>query len=187
MEPIVTEIPVLLKALHLFALVAFFAGTFHIVRLFVAHREAMAKWEPDRTILTRQFTALERRALYYLIWPALVAFVLIGSYILWQLPGLLKLPFMQVLLGYMAVLMLYHGMVHRLHHRLRSGEVKWGALQLRAWAQGATMFLFLLIVLVLFRERTTWVWGMVGLLAVGGVFMLVVITLRGKSTDKSNA
>jgi putative membrane protein len=187
MEPIDTAIPVLLKALHLFALVAYFAGTFHIVRLFVAHREAMAKWEPDRTILTGQFTALERSALYYLIWPALLAFVLIGAYILWQQPGLLKLPFMQVLLGYMAVLMLYHGMVHRLHLRLRSGEVKWGALQLRAWAQGATLFLFLLIVLVLFRERTTWVWGALGLLAIGGAFMLVVTAVRGKTVPKSDA
>jgi uncharacterized membrane protein len=70
MDP-VSAIPPFLKALHLVSMVFFFAGTMHIVRLFVAHREALARWEPDRSILTKQFGKLERRALYYLIWPSL--------------------------------------------------------------------------------------------------------------------
>ncbi|MBL7953344.1 MAG: CopD family protein [Flavobacteriales bacterium] len=82
------EIPALLKALHLFALIVFFAGTFHIVRLYVAHRSAMARWEPDRKVLLDQFTGMERRALYFVIWPAFAAFILLGGWIISIRPAL---------------------------------------------------------------------------------------------------
>ncbi|MCC6541050.1 MAG: CopD family protein [Flavobacteriales bacterium] len=181
MPPTPIEIPALLKALHLFALIVFFAGTFHIVRLYIAHRTAMTRWEPDRKILLDQFVGMERRALYMVIWPALVAFVLLGAWILSIRPDLLKQPFMHVLLGYLALLLAYHLSVHRFHGRLKSGEVKWSAFQLMMWSQLATLFLFVLVVLLIFRDRMDWMWGSLGLLAVGGVVMLVVSGKRGKS------
>lgn len=188
MEPTLTAaIPSHLKALELFALVAWFAGTFHVVRLFVAHREAMAKWEPDRTILTKQFAAMEHGALFYVIWPAVILMVLIGGWMLYLRPDLLKWSFMHVFLGYMAVLLVYHGSAHGLYKRLKRGEVKWSVLQLRVWAQGATLLLFCLIVLVLLRSRMTWVWGSVGSLVVGAVVMLVVSSMRKPAEPKSNA
>ena len=186
-ETTVTEIPTFLKAIHLFALVAFFAGTFHIVRLFVAHREAMAKTEPDRTILLTQFSSLERSALFLLIWPALALFMTLGAWILWQRMDLLKRPFMHVFLGYLAVLLVYHFVVHRLYYRLKRGDVKWSAFQLRVWAQGATLFLFALIVLVLFRERTTWLWGSFGLLVVGATVMFIFASLRRRVVKPTDA
>lgn len=188
MEPTLTvAIPSYLKALELFALVAWFAGTFHIVRLFVAHREALAKWEPDRTILTTQFAALERGALFYLIWPAAILVVLLGGWMLYLRPDLLKWPFMHVFLGYMALLLVYHGSVHSLYQRLKRGEVKWSVLQLRAWAQGATLLLFFLILLVLLRSRMTWVWGSLGLLVVGAVVMLVIASMRKPTPPDDHA
>ncbi|MBX2971645.1 MAG: CopD family protein [Flavobacteriales bacterium] len=174
----IAEIPALLKALHLFALIVFFAGTFHIVRLFVAHREAMAKWEPDRKILLDQFSGMERRALFFVIWPALIAFAVLGGWILAIRPALLKVPFMQVLFGYMALLAAYHFSVHRIHTLLKRGEVQWSAFQLSLWAQGATLLLFVLVVLLIFREQMGWVWGSLGLLVVGAVVMLVMSGLR---------
>lgn len=181
MDTTMTEIPALLKALHLFALIVFFGGTFHIVRLFVAHREAMAKWEPDRKILLDQFSAMERKALYFVIWPALIAFIVLGCWILSIRPDLLKQPFMHVLLGYLALLLAYHLSVHRLHGRLKSGAVQWSAFQMMFWSQGATLFLFVLVVLLIFRAQMGWVWGSLGLLAAGAVVMLVVNGMRGKT------
>lgn len=183
MNTTVAEIPNLLKALQLFALVVFFAGTFHIVRLFVAHREAMTKWEPDRKILLDQFTAMERKALYFVIWPALIGFIILSGWILSIRPALLKEPFMHVLLGYMALLLAYHFSTHRIHGLLKRGEVKWSAFQLMLWSQGATLFLFVLVVLLIFRAQMGWVWGSLGLLIVGAVVMLVVSGMRGKTTE----
>ncbi|HNR53654.1 MAG TPA: CopD family protein [Flavobacteriales bacterium] len=181
MEPTTTEIPALLKALHLFALVVFFAGTFHIVRLFVAHRTAMAKWEPDRKILLDQFCVLERRALYYTNWPALIAFLIMGGWVLYLRPALLKEPFMHILMGYMALVFAYHLSVHRLQRRLQRGEVKWSAWLIGLWGQGATLLLFILIVLLIFRDHMGWIWGSAGLLIVGAVVMLVGSRLRSST------
>lgn len=179
----ITEIPALLKALHLFALMVFFAGTFHTVRLFVAHHEAMAKWEPDRKILLDQFSRMERRSLFFMNWPALIAFVVLGVWIISIRPALLKQPFMHVLLGYIALLIAYHLSIHRIHGLLKRGEVKWTAFQLSLWSQGATLFLFVFVVLLIFRERMDWVWGSLGLLVVGAVVMLVVNGMRGKEPE----
>lgn len=182
----IAEIPALLKALHLFALVAYFAGTFHIVRLFVAHREAMSRWEPDRKILLDQFSGMERRALYFMVWPSLLAFAVLGGWILAVRPALLKLPFMHVLFGYLALLVAYHISVHRLHTLLNRGEVKWSAFQLSIWSQGATLFLFVLVALVIFRDRMGWVWGSLGLLVVGAVVMVLIGGLRKNTAPATN-
>lgn len=186
MDSAATGIPAFLKALHLFALVVFFAGTFHIVRLFVAHRQAMARWEPDRKILLDQFTSMEHRALYFVVWPALLAFIGLGAWMLYLRPALLKVPFMHVLFGYFAVLLVYHLSVHRLHLRLKRGAVQWSSFQLSLWAQVATLFLFVFVVLLIFRSRMDWVWGSFGLLILGGVAMLVVNSLRGSKAKALN-
>ena len=49
------------KALHIFGFVAWFAGLFYLVRMFVYHVEAGAKPEPDRGILQAQFTLMQNR------------------------------------------------------------------------------------------------------------------------------
>lgn len=177
----------LLKALHLIAMVTYFAGTFHIVRVFVAHREALGKWEPDRGILHKQFTSLERRALYYLIWPSLIAVVFLGLWLLLQQPALLKEPFMLAKLGVVALLIGYHFLVQGLYSQLRKGELKWSALQLQLFAQGATLLLFALVVLVLLRDRLGWVWGSVGLLVIGGVIAYAIASTRRKELHDDDA
>lgn len=181
MPPELAGIPAWTKALQLFSLVLFFAGTFHLVHLFVVHRRAMARWEPDRKILLDQFTSMERNVLFSVNWPALLVFLVLSGRVLYARPDLLGLPFMHVLLGYMALLIMYHLTGHRMHLRLKRGEVKWSAFQLMLWAQGATLFLFVLVVLLIYRERMGWVWGSAGLLVLGAVLMVVMSSLRGRS------
>lgn len=176
-----------LKALHLIAMVTYFAGTFHVVRVFVAHREALGRSEPDRGILHKQFISLERRALYYLIWPSLLAVVGLGLWLLSRQPGLLKQPFMHAKLGVAALLIGYHFLVHRLYGRFKAGTVRWSALQLQLFAQGATLLLFTLVVLVLMRDRLGWVWGSLGLLLVGGMIAYAVASTRRKELHEDDA
>lgn len=183
MDP-VQLIPAWLKAAHLIAIVFFFAGTIHIVRLFVAHRAALAKWEPDRTILAEQFGALERRALFYLNWPALVAVLALGAWMVIKAPGLLRMPFVQVGIGLIAVVGGYHLSVHRTYVRLKQGTLKWPSYQLQLWSQGASVLLLALILLALMRDRLTWVWGVMGLMVVGGLVMYVIGAMRKR--DPSN-
>jgi protoporphyrinogen IX oxidase len=187
MGPTAIENHTLAKALLLIFTVTFFAGTFHIVRLFVAHREALAKWEPDRAILSKQFGLLERRALYYLIWPSLIAVLALGCWLVIQRPGVLKLPFMQVGLGIVAMLAGYHITVQRIYGRLKRGELRWSALQLQLWAQGATVLLVAVIMVALMRDRLTWVWGSLGLVVMGGLVMVAIASVRKRGLADNDA
>ena len=51
----------LFKALHIVGFVAWFAGMFYLVRMFVYHREAQDDEQPKRDILTQQFNRMEWR------------------------------------------------------------------------------------------------------------------------------
>lgn len=187
MDPAAAENHALLKALLLIATVTFFAGTFHIVRLFVAHREALAKWEPQRAILAEQFGSLERRALHYLIWPSLIAVVVFGCWLVLQRPGLLKEPSMQVGLGLVSLLAGYQLTVQRVYGQLKRNELKWSTLQLRLWAQGATMLLCAVILVALMRDRLTWVWGSLGLVVLGGLVMVAIASVRKRGLADDDA
>lgn len=184
-EPVVSWS--VLKALHLIAMVTYFAGTFHIVRLFVAHREALGRFEPERSILHTQFSAMQRRALYYLISPSLLLLLICGIWLLVKQPALLKEPFMHAKLGVVALLIFYHALVHRAHAQLTRGEMRWSGLQLQLFAQGATLLLFTLVVLVLLRDRLGWVWGATGLLVIGGVIAYAIASTRRRELRDNDA
>ena len=51
----------LVKALHVFGFVSWFAGLFYLVRIFVYHTEAMQRPEPKKSILIKEFNAMQWR------------------------------------------------------------------------------------------------------------------------------
>lgn len=168
----------LLKALHLFFMVGYFAAIFHLVRLFVAHHGALREWEPERGILAKRLTAMERGTLYAVAWPALLLLTALGVWMLWRDPALLKLPFMHAKLGLVALLIGYHLWAQSIGGRLARGELAWSSLRLRIWAQGPTFFLFALLMLVLLRDQLRWWGGVLGLMTIGGVVAYAIASMR---------
>src|SRR5687768_10491097 len=61
-----------LKAFHIIGVVAWFAGLFYLVRLFVYHVEAAERPEPERAVLQPQFALMERRLYRIITRPAMV-------------------------------------------------------------------------------------------------------------------
>jgi putative membrane protein len=111
-------------------------------------------------------------------WPSLVFMFLVGVLVLYRRPDLLRLPFAHVSMAYMALLLAYHLGVHRMHHLLARGEAKWSVMRSRIWAHLATVLLFTFVVLLLFREQMTWVWGSAGLMVLGGMLLFLVERAR---------
>jgi putative membrane protein len=66
----------MLKAFHIIAMVAWFAGLFYLPRLFVYHADAV-----DAISLER-FKIMERRLYYAITWPAAVITTLLGVLLL---------------------------------------------------------------------------------------------------------
>lgn len=169
----------LLRLLHMLALFGWFAAAFHLARLFNAHRAALRLWEPERGLLHERFSRMERRVLYGLAWPALVLLVVFGAWQLLKMPGLLKSPFMHLKLGLVALLVVYHLLLHRLQARLQAASLPWSGPALWLFGQGAWVLLVALLATVTFRDRLGWTWGALGLLVLGAVVGYAVVKARG--------
>ncbi|VEG90198.1 protoporphyrinogen oxidase HemJ [Legionella spiritensis] len=65
-----------IKAFHIIAMVAWFAGLFYLPRLFVYHSGARDKISLDR------FKVMERRLYYGIMWPSALITILLGILLL---------------------------------------------------------------------------------------------------------
>ena len=64
-----------IKAFHIVAVVAWFAGLFYLPRLFVYHADALDKISSDR------FKIMERRLYYGIMWPSAVVTSALGIWL----------------------------------------------------------------------------------------------------------
>jgi len=96
-----------IKALHVVAMVTWFAGLFYLPRLFVYHADTDD--EPGRT----RFKILERR-LFALMSIGGTATGVFGLMMIILYPGYLSLHWLQLKLALVAILIGYHLFCHRL-------------------------------------------------------------------------
>lgn len=92
-----------LKALHVIAVVCWFAGLFYLPRLFVYH--AMA----EDTVGRERFKVMERKLYRGIMWPSLVLTVLFGGWMLADNWGFYRTQaWLHAKLGLVALLIAYH-------------------------------------------------------------------------------
>ena len=70
-----------LKAFHIIAMVAWFAGLFYMPRLFVYHAESNDKLSHER------FNIMQKRLYYAIMWPAAIVTTLLGLAMIGLNPG----------------------------------------------------------------------------------------------------
>src|SRR4029078_7832406 len=99
-----------IKALHIIFVVTWFSGLFYIVRLFVYSAEASIKAEPERSILLKQFSIMQKRLWYGITWPSAILTLIFGIW-LWQLYGSLP-AWLLVKLFFVVALFIYHLSLH---------------------------------------------------------------------------
>jgi putative membrane protein len=159
-----------IKALHIIFVVTWFSGLFYIVRLFVYSAEANTKPEPERSILLKQFSIMQKRLWYGITWPSAILTLIFGTW-LWYLFGSLP-TWLLVKLCFVAVLFLYHLSLHTIFKQQAKGFFKFSSLQLRAWNEIATLFLITIVMLAVVKQMLSVVWGIAGLI----VFSIILIT-----------
>lgn len=163
-----------IKALHIIFIVTWFAGLFYIVRLFIYHTEALAKPEPERTILSDQFALMSKRLWYGITWPSAILTTCFGPWLLFVQPGWLQLPFMHMKLGFVALLYAYHFYCHVLFRKLQRGETKMTSNQLRLWNEVATVILVAVVFLIVVKNQISWLWGTIGIFTFAFLLMLAI-------------
>lgn len=163
-----------IKALHIIFIVTWFAGLFYIVRLFIYHIEALAKPDPEKTILSTQLALMSRRLWYGITWPSAVITLVLGTWLLVLQPAWLQQPFMHLKLTFVAFLYGYHFSCQYIFNKLQKGETKYSSNQLRIWNEVATLFLVAIVFLIVVKNQMSWVWGTLGIFAFAAILMLAI-------------
>jgi len=161
-----------IKSLHLIFVVTWFAGLFYIPRLFIYHIEASQKQSPDKEILSTQLKLMTKRLWYIITWPSAILSTIFAIWLLILMPAWLQQPWMQVKLGFVALLFGYHFKCHQIFKQLQRDEVKYTSKFMRIWNEGATLILFAVVFLVILKDSFNWIYGILGMLALMILLML---------------
>lgn len=172
-----------LKALHIVFVVTWFAGLFYIVRLLIYIQEAQDKPAHEREVLLPQLKLMSRRLWKGITWPSAILTAILGTSLVWSIPGYLQAPWMHLKLTLVVLLFAYHGWTHVLVGQCDRDACRWSSQALRMWNELATLFLFGIVFLVVLKSATNWVYFGVGLLllTVGLAYAIQVYKRRRKS------
>jgi putative membrane protein len=111
-----------LKALHVIAMVTWFAGLFYLPRLYLYHAEALD------AISTARFEIMERR-LFIIMTIGATLTVIFGLAMLIAAPAYLSMSWLRVKLSLVLVLVAYHGYCFKLlrdfAQRRNTRSAKW--------------------------------------------------------------
>ena len=135
-----------LKALHIIAVVCWFAGLFYLPRLFVYH--AMSEDETSHA----RFCVMERKLYRGIMTPASLAAVALGVWMLILNPGLFASgAWLHVKLTLATVLIGYHHWCGGLLKRFARGENRHGHVFYRWFNEVPVLFLLAIVILVVVR------------------------------------
>ncbi len=173
-----------IKAAHLIFVITWFAGLFYIPRIFIYHIEASEKSSPQKEILTSQMRLMAKRLWFIITWPSAILATLFAIWLLVLNPGLLRIPWMQVKLGFVVLLILYHLRNHLIFKQLQRNEIRYTSRYMRIWNEGATLILFAVIFLVVVKSAINWIFGVVGIFTLG-ILLMFGIQLYKRIRDKN--
>jgi putative membrane protein len=137
-----TNLYLILKALHVAFMVTWFAGLFYLPRLFIYHAAS-----DDRPSLER-FQVMERR-LFVLMTIGAALTAVFGLLMLWANPVLLSQSWFQLKLLLLALMIVYHLRCLRWMRVLAAGEEVSNAGWLRWFNEIPVLFLLLIVVLAI--------------------------------------
>ena len=174
-----------LKSLHLIFVITWFAGLFYIVRLFVYQIEANEMPSPEKEILQKQYKIMTYRLWYIITWPSAVLATIFALSLLYLNPAFLEMRWMQVKLGFVVLLFLYHFKCHSIYKDLQKDKVNYTSTFMRLWNEGATIILFAVVFLVILKNAINWIYGVVGIILFSVLIMLGFKFYKRIRTKKS--
>jgi putative membrane protein len=117
---------------------------------------------------------MANRLWYIITWPSAILTLIFAGTLLYLNSGLLNIPWMQVKLGFVILLYLYHFKCHQIYKQLQNGIIKYSSNYMRLFNEGATIILFSVVFLVIVRHEVNWIFGVVGIISLSVILMLLV-------------
>ncbi len=141
------------KSLHIIGVVVWFAGLFYLVRLFIYHVEAYSLDKSIKDAFLSQYTLMERRLANIITTPGMVLTVSMAAGLLFIQPSWLSQSWMQVKLGFVSLLLIYHFFCYRIMNKLSTNTLSWTGRQLRILNELPTLLLVVIVMLVVFKNN----------------------------------
>jgi putative membrane protein len=160
------------KSLHLIFVITWFSGLFYIVRLFVYQIEATQKPSPDKEILGTQLKLMARRLWFIITWPSMLLAITFGVWLLVLRSFYITDTWMQVKLGMVVLLIVYHIKCHIIYKQLQKDDVRHSSNFMRLFNEGATLLLFAIVFLVILKNAVNWIYGTLGIVVFALLLML---------------
>ena len=104
-------------------------------------------------------------------WPSCILACGFAIWMLYLNPDLLLANWMLVKIGFVGLLLLYHLSCQIIYRNLQRDIIKMSSFKLRIFNEISTILLFAIVFLVVLKNTISWVWGVVGIVAVGGLLM----------------
>lgn len=167
-------------------MVSWFAALFYMPRLLIYHVEAQTKPENERDILSAQFKIMQRRLWNFIAWPAMVLTTVFGLWLLfYDISFFMQQAWFMLKLCFVFGLMLYHFQTHMLFRKQQKNIFPWKSFHLRLWNEVATLLLFVIVLLVVVKSNSGWIYG--GLALVMLAIALYAATVIYRKNRESNA
>ena len=171
-----------LKAFHIVGVVAWFAGLFYLVRLFIYHVEADHRPAAEREVLQPQFALMERRLYFIITRPAMIVTMATAVGLLALQPGWLRDWWLWAKVALVAGLLLYHWLCGRIMGQLAAGTVRWTGQRLRVLNEVPTLILIVVVLLVVFKSQLPLAATALVVLATGALFAIAIrLYARGRA------
>jgi len=174
-----------IKALHLIFVVTWFAGLFYIPRLFVYHIEAQDKLPLERDILSRQLKMMSKRLWLIITWPSAILATIFALALIAIVPSWLWQTWMWLKLAFVFGLILYHLKLHQMYMELQGDIFRYSSIHMRVWNEGATLFLFAIVFLVILKNTIDWIYGLLGLVVLSGSLFWAIKSYKRSREKRS--
>jgi protoporphyrinogen IX oxidase len=133
-----------LKALHVIAVVTWFAGLFYLPRLYVYHADAK---DP---ISTQRFEIMERR-LFAIMTIGAALSVFFGALMLIESPAYLRMGWLEVKLGFVTLVIAYHAYCYKLMRDFAAQRNTRSARWLRGFNELPSLLLIAIVILAVVK------------------------------------
>ena len=133
-----------LKALHVIAVVTWFAGLFYLPRLYVYHADA------KDLISIQRFDIMERR-LFALMTIGAAASIFFGLAMLIESPVYLKMTWLKLKLVFVALVIAYHMYCYKLMRDFAAQRNKRSAKWLRGFNELPSLLLIVIVILAVVK------------------------------------
>ncbi len=140
-----------LKAFHVVFVVTWFAGLFYIVRLFVHFKESEKLDIQAQKVLKKQYQKMAKGLWLGITYPSMLLTLILGT-ALAHTYGFWAMKWLHLKLAFVLGLVCYHFYCAKLYRDVMSDALKISSFQLRLYNELASVFLFAIVFIVIFKN-----------------------------------